>query len=153
MQEHIEQTARSRPWLEALKRLHDGTPPDDPPENHSAKSLIQGTDKTAKSPLADDDPEVQWRIAALRPHVARLGPLDPIRMPPARANVPPLVSQDPATGDYRYNSTCASCGEPREPGQTYHCRACTRARQIVLEELREDAVSPAPADGEKEGAA
>ncbi|HEX6800530.1 MAG TPA: hypothetical protein VF116_22655, partial [Ktedonobacterales bacterium] len=100
--------------------------------------------------LAREAREVAWRVAALRPYVARLGPLDPIRLPPVRAGVPPLVSQDPATGDYTYHKGCPSCGEPREAGQIFRCRACTRAHHLVLLELREGVVptaSPATAEG------
>lgn len=94
--------------------------------------------------------EVAWRVAALRPHVARLGPL---RLPPVRDGVPPLVSQDPLSGALNYGTYCASCGEPRESSQTYHCRPCACARQIVLLDVREGVTPPAPADGERQGAA
>lgn len=97
--------------------------------------------------------QVAWRVAALRPYVARLGPLDPIRLPSVREGVPPLCEQDALTGDITYHKHCASCGEPREVGQLYHCRACQRAHHIALLEVREGVQALVAASAENRGAA
>lgn len=135
-------TQRPRPWLDRLKRLQQDVVSQQQAGKESAKSLAQRTDKTDESPALADKAqafaaEVAWRVEKLRPCVARLGPLDPVRLPPVRDGVPPLVSQDPVTRDYTYHRHCASCGESREVGQLYHCRACQRAHHLVLLELRE----------------
>jgi hypothetical protein len=79
---------------------------------------------------AEEEAQVAWCVAVLRPHVSREGP---IVLPSVRAGVPSLV--DPKTGEY--GAHCGSCGEPREAGQRFHCRACQRARYVVLLEMRE----------------
>jgi hypothetical protein len=72
--------------------------------------------------LAEEDEEIAWRVAVMRPQVPPSGPL------------PILVARvgTPASGH------CISCGDPLLLGQLYRCRPCTRAAWTVLLEGRED---------------
>ena len=71
--------------------------------------------------LAEEDAEVAWRVAAMRPQVP---PREPIPVLTARATTP-------APG------RCDACGEPLGPGRAYRCEPCARAAWFVLHEVRE----------------
>lgn len=106
----------------------------DSPQDHGP---VHEPQPEPEEPRESDEAAIAWRVEALRPCIAHLGLLDPIRLPPVRDGVSPLCSQDPLTGDITYAAHCGSCGEPREIGQLFHCRACQRAHHLVLLELRE----------------
>ena len=71
--------------------------------------------------LAEEDAEVAWRGAAMRPQV------------PPRGPIPVLVAREvvPAPG------CCPSCGDPLGEGRSLRCGACARAAWLVLHEVRE----------------
>ena len=72
--------------------------------------------------LADDDPDVRWRVAAMRPRV------------PPTGRIPPMYARRlPAPGP---NGCCLSCGEPLTPRNRYHCEPCIRAAWLALREVR-----------------
>jgi hypothetical protein len=99
-------------WLDRVKQLRDelhSTPPDT-----SDRSLVARLEAG----------EITWRVAAMRPQV------------PPRGPIPFLI----ARSDARRRDApghCPSCGESKEPDQRFVCRACQRAKWIVLHELRE----------------
>lgn len=135
----MSETTQYRYWLERLKQIHKPATPivsagDDGLENTeecvghaSAKSAKTGnTDPLDDARLNASDPEVAWRVEALRPYVR---PYGPIWLPPVRPNVP-LLRDAP--------DHCASCGDPKPPAQRYHCLPCQHAQWLVLSEQRED---------------
>ena len=69
--------------------------------------------------LQAQDPEVQWRLDAMRGQVPTSGP------------IPFLVARDiqPAPG------ACQSCGDALNPGQPYRCRLCVEAAILALREF------------------
>jgi hypothetical protein len=71
--------------------------------------------------LAQQDAEVAWRVAAMRPQVAAKGP------------IPILIARDtsPKVG------CCISCGDPLAENSKYRCTWCARAAWLVLGEVRE----------------
>ena len=71
--------------------------------------------------LAAEDGEVAWRVAAMRPQVARRGP------------IPFLVAREAAPGP----GCCPSCGDPLGEGRSLRCGPCARAAWLVLHEVRE----------------
>jgi hypothetical protein len=73
--------------------------------------------------LSRDDPEIAWRVEAMRAQVPAHGPILALC---ARLDV--SIPTPPGM--------CASCGEPREAGQTYVCRACQAAKRLTLEGTR-----------------
>ena len=70
--------------------------------------------------LTGEDPEVRWRVEAMRPRVPSTGVIPPMY---ARR-----VSRIPADG-------CLSCGELLTPGKKYNCEPCVRAAWQVLREV------------------
>jgi hypothetical protein len=79
------------------------------------------------------DPEVLWRLDAMRGQIPTSGP------------IPFLVARDvePAPG------TCQSCGDPLTPGQVYRCCPCVEAATLALQESRE-IILGSPTDGVSE---
>jgi hypothetical protein len=71
------------------------------------------------------DPEVAWRVAALRPQISARGP---IRWLAARTDTP-------ATDAPR---CCGSCGDPLPVGRRFRCVPCVRAIEIVLNAVQEE---------------
>jgi hypothetical protein len=71
--------------------------------------------------LAEQEAEVAWRVAAMRPQVAATGP------------IPILIARDtrPKAG------CCISCGDPLSGNSTYRCSPCARAAWLILGEVRE----------------
>lgn len=71
--------------------------------------------------LQAQDPEVQWRLEAMRRQVPTSGP------------IPFLVARDiqPAP------KTCQSCGDALGAGQPYRCRPCVEAATLALRESRD----------------
>jgi hypothetical protein len=67
------------------------------------------------------DPEVRWRVEAMRPRVPPTGVIPPMY---ARE-----LSRVPA-------DCCLSCGDPLTPGNKYNCEPCVRAAWQVLREVR-----------------
>jgi hypothetical protein len=71
--------------------------------------------------LTGEDPEVRWRVDAMRPRVSPTGVIPPMY---ARE-----LSRVPA-------DCCLSCGDPLTPGNKYNCEPCVRAAWQVLREVR-----------------
>jgi hypothetical protein len=73
--------------------------------------------------LASPDPDVSWRVAAMRPQV------------PLRGPIPFLVARwsDLAPG------ACLSCGDPLVEGRRVRCGPCVAAAEHVLQQIRESA--------------
>ena len=71
--------------------------------------------------LADEEVELRWRIAAMRPQL------------PVRGPIPFLVAREAST----ISGRCLSCGEPLLPGRAVRCALCVRAAQRVLGWVRE----------------
>ena len=71
--------------------------------------------------LAQQDAEVAWRVATMRPQVTARGP------------IPILMARDtpPKAG------CCISCGEPLADNNRYRCSPCAQAAWLVLSEVRE----------------
>jgi hypothetical protein len=71
--------------------------------------------------LAEEEAEVAWRVAAMRPRMPSQGP------------IPFLVARDvrPEQGG------CLSCGDSLPPGRTYRCRPCADAAWRVVYAIRE----------------
>jgi hypothetical protein len=117
----METSHYSRPWLEALRRLQHSAAPHADVE--AAAGSQDGTHdvETAK---AEDDPEVAWRVAALRPQV------------PTRGPIPHLVVRldNPAVS---VQGHCRSCGDLLPEGRQFCCAQCVRAVEIVLNAVRE----------------
>ena len=83
--------------------------------------------------LLADDPEVVWRIDAMR------------RQVPLRGPIPFLVARDvpPVPG------TCLSCGDALALDQPYRCRPCVQAAILALREARQVLLGGAP-DGDRQ---
>jgi hypothetical protein len=73
-------------------------------------------------PARPVDPEVAWRVEAMRPQVPRRGPI-PLLV--ARREVVPQPD------------CCLSCGDPLPEGRRYRCGPCQEAAWRVLTEIRE----------------
>jgi hypothetical protein len=71
--------------------------------------------------LTEEDRELAWRIAAMRPQVPATGP------------IPFLIARDAAP----MRGYCLSCGDGLPSGQTIRCALCVRAAQLVLSQVRE----------------
>ena len=71
--------------------------------------------------LAEEEAQLGWRIAAMRPKVPVQGP------------IPVLVARDVSSTP----GHCLSCGELLAPGRTVRCALCVRAAQVVLGWIRE----------------
>jgi hypothetical protein len=71
--------------------------------------------------LANEEAELTWRVAAMRPQVSRRGP------------IPVLVARELSV----IPGNCFSCGEPLAPKRTGRCALCVRAAQVVLRWIRE----------------
>jgi len=72
-------------------------------------------------PAGSVDPEVAWRIDAMRPEVPPRGPI-PFLV--ARRDVAPQPD------------CCLSCGDPLPEARRCRCGPCQRAAEIVLNEVR-----------------
>lgn len=105
---------KARPWLATLKRRLQGT---------SAENMLTRastvTDKTDKNPeeaalAASSDPEVVWRVAALRPQIPASGPIGRLMVRP----------DSPTINMLRH---CATCGDPLTDGRRYRCVPCQHA--------------------------
>jgi len=59
---------------------------------------------------------VAWRVAVMAPQI------------PATGTIPFLVARMCQAGP----ADCLSCGDPREAGQRYRCRACAEAANSVV---------------------
>ena len=71
--------------------------------------------------LTEEEAELGWRLAAMRPQV------------PLRGPIPVLVAREVSpTPDH-----CLSCGEPLAPGRAVRCGLCVCAAQVVLGWIRE----------------
>ena len=89
------------------------------------------TDDVVRSPGGGDraqparpvDPEVAWRVEAMRPQV------------PPRGPIPFLVARP---GVVPQPDCCLSCGDPLPDGRRYRCGPCQQAVEIVLNEVREE---------------
>lgn len=75
--------------------------------------------------LAEEEQELGWRIAAMRPRV------------PAHGPIPVLVAREVVPAPER----CLSCGEGLRPGERVRCRWCARAAQLVLTQERKGSVT------------
>ena len=71
--------------------------------------------------LAEEDGEVAWRVAVMRPQVPTAGAI-PFLI--ARAEEPDL-------------GCCRSCGDALPRGGTIRCRSCAQAAWRVLHDVRE----------------
>jgi hypothetical protein len=71
--------------------------------------------------LVDEEREVAWRIASMRPQVSANGP------------IPLLIARAVAGRSAR---TCCSCGDPLEPDDRYRCQPCATAVVSILLERR-----------------
>jgi hypothetical protein len=71
--------------------------------------------------LTEEEVELGWRVAAMRPQV------------PVRGPIPVLVAREIAV----LPGHCLSCGEPLALGRTVRCALCVRAAQMVLGWIRE----------------
>ncbi len=71
--------------------------------------------------LGEEDADVAWRVAAMRPQV------------PIRGPIPLLVARNtrPVVGH------CITCGDRFSLAGTFRCSPCTRAAWLVLHEIRE----------------
>ncbi len=76
--------------------------------------------------LAEEwEAEVAWRVAVMAPQI------------PATGTIPFMVARTCQAGP----ADCLSCGDPREAGQRYRCRACAEAaRRVVAADEAERAV-------------
>ena len=72
--------------------------------------------------IESHDPEVAWRIDALRPLVPPRGPL-----------LPPVIRRDRATAQ----RSCHCCGVPTSDPGRLRCIPCGRAIWFVINEVRE----------------
>jgi hypothetical protein len=75
--------------------------------------------------LAAVDPEVTWRVEALRPQIPARGP---IRRFVTR-------TETPATDAPR---CCGRCGDPLPEGRRFRCAPCVRAVEIVLNAVHDE---------------
>ena len=73
--------------------------------------------------LSDEDAEVAWRVAAMRPRVPTTGP------------ILILVVRETTLGPGR----CVSCGDALGPDRPYRCAPCSVATRLVLDDVREAA--------------
>lgn len=73
--------------------------------------------------LAVADPEVAWRLDAMR------------RQVPSTGSIPFLVARTIQTA----LGTCLSCGDPLGFGQPYRCRPCVDAAILALRDCRPSA--------------
>jgi hypothetical protein len=71
--------------------------------------------------LAQQDAEVAWRVAAMRPQATARGPI-----PILKARRTPWEA-----------GCCISCGEPVPENSMYRCSPCAQAAWLVLSEVRE----------------
>jgi hypothetical protein len=71
--------------------------------------------------LAEEDAEIAWRIAAMRPQV------------PVRGPIPLLIARESNPAP----ACCVSCGNPIPAHRRYRCAPCARATWIVLHDVRE----------------
>jgi hypothetical protein len=105
-----------RYWLERLKRLAH---PDDPTE---AAEIFPEHVENGSAKSANNDPEIAWRVAVMRPQV------------PARGPIPFLVARETAHSGAH---VCLSCGDALAPGRIVRCGLCVAAIEQVLNETRE----------------
>ena len=72
--------------------------------------------------LAQEDADIAWRVAAMRPQITVKGPIPILRArdKPHRAGC------------------CVSCDVPLPENTRYRCSLCARAAWFVLHEVRED---------------
>lgn len=105
--------------------------------------------KTELMPLVaqTSSPAVAWRVMVMRAQMPARGPI-PLLLARPQA---PLLRDAPGR--------CGSCGDPREEGQRYVCRACQAAKWLVLNAVREDVslartteTAPAPMTRQEESA-
>jgi hypothetical protein len=73
--------------------------------------------------IEDDEREVAWRIAAMRPQVPPTGPIPTALARPEARCAPP--------------GTCLHCGDPLRPDRWLACGWCVRAIETLLNEVRE----------------
>jgi hypothetical protein len=71
--------------------------------------------------LAEEEAELGWRVAAMRPQVPQRGP------------IPVLVACEVSA----IRGHCLSCGDPLATGRTVRCALCVRAAQVVSGRVRE----------------
>ena len=71
--------------------------------------------------LAEEEAEVAWRVAVMRP-----------QLPPQGA-LPFLVARKSAV----VIGSCLSCGDSLPPGHTYRCPPCAKAARLVVYAVRE----------------
>ncbi len=71
--------------------------------------------------LAEEEAEIEWRVAAMRPQM------------PARGPVPFLVARQSEVAA----GSCPSCGDSLPPGRTYRCPPCAKASRLVVYAERE----------------
>lgn len=86
-----------------------------------ALAIPASEQQAAHRRLEASDPEIAWRLDAMRNQVQTSGP------------IPFLVARNirPAAG------ACQSCGDPLEVDQPYRCRPCVEAATLALRESRD----------------
>jgi hypothetical protein len=121
----MKETTQHRPWLEQLKQRSGGAAPAPDAAENFAKSVEQGSAKSAKNETLSS--EVAWRERAFRERVPARGPIWPPRI-----RTTPLC--DTA-------SHCSLCGDalPTDPAPRFRrCRLCIQALWLALNVVRED---------------
>jgi hypothetical protein len=123
----MQPTRRARPWLAALKHMHDDAA-DEQASVDSAIRIVSRTDKTDKSPTDEPTADIAWRVAAFRDALPALGPIWPPRIRnTSLADTPGHCS---LCGDQLPTDPTA---QPRFP----RCAPCVRALWLALHEIRE----------------
>lgn len=79
--------------------------------------------------LTDEAAEVAWRAASFRRQIPATGP------------IPFLVARTTRRADDAPR-TCGHCGDPLGEGRRFCCAACQRAKELVLNEIREGVPMP-----------
>jgi hypothetical protein len=87
--------------------------------NAIGESLVPASAKSDKSPVTAAD-AVAWRVEVMRAQVPARGPI-------------PLLMARPEASTRTLPGRCGSCGDPKEIGQWYVCRACQAAKGLALE--------------------
>ena len=114
---------REIPPRKMLDPALGGAPPPETPSLLESVPTTWGTTKTTEttkapppSPLEPDDPELAWRVEAMRKQI-----------PPSGA-IPDLVAREAPVR----SGTCFSCGDPLTANQHYRCRPCAVAAAVAI---------------------
>lgn len=115
-------------WLDLVRDQHEDHDEEEAsselPTQHPMLTIVpRESEPDAGEATADLDPaEIARRVEVIRQQIP---PHGPIRTLGVRLDVP--IPTPPGI--------CSSCGEPRQAGQTYVCRACQAALWLALERM------------------